>query len=117
MNEQEDFFSKNHGRLMDIALWSKYAAWIVLVVYILNTGGFYIQEQYRLRQTGVTNLTELLSRNLGYAFNLIIGMASVFVKGVVYFLVLKGISLGLNMIIETDLNYREPEKEAGAVQK
>ena len=37
MNEQEDFFSKNHGRLMDIALWSKYAAWIVLVVYILRT--------------------------------------------------------------------------------
>jgi hypothetical protein len=28
------------------------------------------------------------------------------VQAIVYWLVLKGISMGLNMIIETDLNYR-----------
>jgi len=35
---------------------------------------------------------------------------------VIYALVLKGVSLGLNMIVETDINYREARSEAGGAE-
>jgi hypothetical protein len=38
-------------------------------------------------------------------------MTSVLLRGIIYYLVLKGISLGLNMIVETDINYRERKQE------
>jgi len=122
MDEQGDFFSKNHGRLLDFAIWSKNIAWIVLVVFILLSMGVYAQEDYRQMYSGSAlglygSFIELLIRNPLYAFSLFTEMISVFMKGIVYFLVLKGIALGLNMIIETDLNYRDQEKEEGLVQK
>ncbi len=45
MNEQEDFFSPSHNRLLSIATWAKYLAWIVLIVHVLWAIGTYIQEQ------------------------------------------------------------------------
>jgi hypothetical protein len=36
-----------------------------------------------------------------------------FFQGLVYFLVLKGISVGLSMIAETDVNYRDRKEGAG----
>ncbi len=47
MNEQQDFFSSNHNRLLSIAIWAKYLAWIALVVSILYSIGVYFQEQDR----------------------------------------------------------------------
>jgi len=41
-------------------------------------------------------------------------MARVFLQGAVYYLVLKGVALGLNMIVETDINYRDKEAEESA---
>ena len=115
MQEQKDFFSKNHSRLLGFARWSKNVAWAVLVVYILNAAGAYYQEQYNHMLTGAipsryANFVEMLARNPVYTFSLFVEIASVFLKGVVYFLVLKGISLGLNMIVETELNYMNYEK-------
>ena len=45
MTEQEEFFSPNHKRLLNIATWAKYLAWVVLIVYILWTFGIYFQKQ------------------------------------------------------------------------
>lgn len=45
------------------------------------------------------------------AFRLIINVVVAALKGIVYCLVLKGVSLGLNMIIETDINYRYQEEK------
>ncbi len=119
MDKQKDFFSKNHSRLLDFAIWSKNIAWVVLVIYILNAMGVYAQENYRQMYTGSAqtmygSFAELLTGNPLYTFSLFTEITSVFIKGIVYFLVLKGISLGLNMIIETDLNYREQEKDEEA---
>lgn len=48
------------------------------------------------------------------AIKLLFESISMMIKGVVYFLILKGISLGLNMIVETDINYREKKEQGGA---
>jgi hypothetical protein len=36
-------------------------------------------------------------------------MGTLLLRGIVYYLVLKGTSLGINMIVETDINYRDQE--------
>lgn len=108
MIEQEDFFSPNHKRLLNIATWAKYLAWIVLVVYILWAIGTYVQQQ---------NMYKYYEQFMGiqhpsYKLSMYMESLGVLLKGVVYFLVLKGISLGLNMIVETDINYREQDRGA-----
>jgi len=52
-------------------------------------------------------------KNPLYMVGILVDLLSVFLKGIVYFLMLKGISLGLNMIIETDINYREQKQYGG----
>ncbi len=44
---------------------------------------------------GQPNFMEMLSQNPLYTFSLIVDLAGIFLRGVVYWLVLKGISLGL----------------------
>ena len=118
MNEQEDFFSRNHLMLLNTATWAKYLAWIVLVVNILWAFGIYIQEQnyflyYRSfgNQIQTQEFIDFLRQAPVYGFGVLIEIIGVFLRGVVYFLMLRGISLGLNMIVETDINYRELEGE------
>jgi hypothetical protein len=118
MEEQEGFFSQNHNQLLNIAIWAKYLAWVVLVVYILWAIGTYFQEQnyflyYRMagNQIQYRDFIDMLRRVPSYGFSVFIGMIGVLLKGIVYFLVLKGIALGLDMIIETDINYREAQNE------
>lgn len=105
MNEQEDFFTKNHGRLMDIAVAAKYVARVVLVVYIISAGLRIIQYPYQ-NTSGWLALWALLTNSPLEFFRFVINILATILRGLVYYLVLKGISLGLNMIIETDLNYR-----------
>jgi len=116
MDEQEDFFSKNHGRLFDFAIWSKNIGWIVLVVYVFSA---LIQTiQIILLKDGESSTGQIsqsfltmLAGDPFHAFRLLVNIAVVLLKGIVYYLVLKGVSLGLNMIVETDINYRE-QKDA-----
>jgi len=122
MNEQKDFFSKNHARLLNFALWAKNFAWLVLIVYLFDAVGVFFQEQYQQMRSGAisshfADFAKMLTHNPVYTFSLFFEITSVLFKGVVYFLVLKGISLGLNMIIETDLNSWRQEKQEGILQK
>lgn len=112
---EEEFLSKSHNRLLNIATWAKYIAWIVLIVYMLYTIGELISAQsshdYLSASVGIqTEFKDKLKSDPLYTVSLLVSMASTFLKGIVYFLVLKGISLGLNMIVETDINYREDKK-------
>ncbi|HEX2997721.1 MAG TPA: hypothetical protein VHP14_23060 [Anaerolineales bacterium] len=105
MTEQEEFFEPNHKRLLSIATWAKYLAWVALVIYTLwailtvfisfSNNGNPIQP----------------SAGLWEEFKSAINVGITFLRGVIYYLVLKGISLGLNMIVETDINYRDREQE------
>ena len=120
MNNQDDFFTKKHDRLLAVAVWSKYLAWVVLVVFALLAITSFIGNlnmyQANLGSFGrpIKDFSDLFKQLPGSALSLLLEAVSTLVKGSIYFLVLKGISLGLNMIIETDLNYRE--KEQGGAQ-
>jgi hypothetical protein len=109
----EGFITKKHGRLMNIASVANVFAWIAFASQILYVGGRFIQLQnsYTIQTMttgfGQPNFTEMLSQNPVYAFSLVVDLASIFIRGVIYWLVLKGISVGLYMIVETDLNYKD----------
>ncbi len=45
MDEQEKFLSANHKRLLRIATWAKYLAWIVLIGYFLYAAALYAEKQ------------------------------------------------------------------------
>ena len=120
MSNPEDFFSSNHKRLLNIATWASYTAWIVLAFHILDALGTYSQEQQTAMFTNMiptrySNFVELLKHNSLYASSLFVGILNIALTGIAYFLVLKGVSLGLNMIVETDINYREQKKEEGVI--
>lgn len=104
MTEREEFFSPNHNRLLNIAAWAKYLAWVVLVVYILNVVLQVFQHQYFASNIPVQQGSRFLNE-----LRLTVSVATTLLRGVVSYLVLKGISLGLNMIVETDINYREQQ--------
>lgn len=115
MDTTEDFFSRNHLRLLNIASWAKSLAWVALALYALWTGIQVVQlltAQDNGSFVGPTSLslsTMLKVDPLGLLGRLA-SISSIALKGIIYFLVLKGISLGLNMIVETDINHREKEE-------
>ncbi len=112
-NIEEDFFTEEHERLARIASWANLFAWIVFIVHILWAVASFIQVQNLYTQNLIMNFSqgpdfsEMLRQNPLYAASLVVSSIGIFLRGVVYGLILKGISLGLNMIIETDLNYKE----------
>ena len=119
MTQQQDFFSPNHDRLFKISVWAKYLAWAALIYYIGRAALVIIQYQVDLQRMymlsssspGVVGLTDFFRYSpLYYSIDMISEMALAVLSGAIYYLVLKGISLGLNMIIETDINYRENKK-------
>jgi len=112
MNEQVEFFSADHKRLLSIATWAKYLAWIAFVIYILWAGLQMFQYQNILSNNSQFrfDLWSFLRSNPLEAFKLGVNMMSIVLRGIIYYLVLKGISLGLNMIVETDINYREQKR-------
>ncbi|SRR5258706_2101418 len=61
-----------------------------------------------------TNLISLLSRDPFYLFDLLLKIAAMIIKGAVYHLGLKGIAMSIDMIVETDINYREKLSGDGA---
>jgi len=115
MAEQENFFTRNQNRLLDIAGWAKYMAWVALVVFSVAAFSEFIQGQYdyayQFHRQAI--FREIIKEHPLFAINTIANTASVLLKGIVYYLLLKGISLGLNMIVETDINYREQKEYGG----
>lgn len=113
MSEKDNFFSENHKRLLNVATWAKYLAWVVFVSHALWSISVYFQKQAAYMYYGnlqgqyYGSFFQLLKDWPSFAFSIFAEIIGIFLKGVVYFLVLKGISLGLNMIVETDINYRE----------
>ncbi|MFZ2489183.1 MAG: hypothetical protein WAZ19_13810 [Anaerolineae bacterium] len=109
----EGFITKKHGRLMNIASVANIFAWIALVSQVLYVGARFIQLQnsYMIQTLstgfGQPNFMEMLSENPVYTFSLVVDLAGIFIRGAIYWLVLKGISAGLYMIVETDLNYKD----------
>ena len=116
-NTYDEFFTREHGRLTQIARIADLFVWIVVIINTLSVGARYLELQGAFmiqnsiyNQSG--NFTGYLANNPVYTASLIVDLASIFLRGIFYGLVLKGVSLGLNMIVETDLNYWEKYQEA-----
>ena len=109
----EEFFTKKHARLTNIASVANAFAWIALVSQILYMGARFVQLQNtymlqtRMTGFGQPDFMQMLSQNHLYTFSLIVDLGIILLRGVIYWLTLKGISLGLYMIVETNLNYKD----------
>lgn len=113
MNEQEKFFSSNHTRLLNTAWIADILTKLVLIVFIFLAGlqGFQTLRTINYNSNFILNFRSYIFSNPLDAFTLGVNISATLLRGAVYFLVLKGVSLGLNMVVETEINYRE--KKAG----
>ena len=112
MDEQDDFFTPQHERLLNIATWAKNLAWVALVVAFILPFARYIEVQnlYNYQQSVFgqnIGFADAIKNDPMYGFSVFTDTLDKFLSGFIYFLVLRGIALGLNMIVETDINYRE----------
>jgi hypothetical protein len=102
----DNFYTRKHRALSRVSWASGVFAWIVLITYLIisvtNLADF-------MDYSGMGYLKELLSIDLYIVVNLVTKLFKTFFDGVAFFFILKGVSLGLNMILETDLNYRDQE--------
>ena len=85
----------------------------MIVCIFLSLGEVYRYNQFAHSQFQ-TNLMGLFSQAPIYIFDVSLQTARVLVEGAIYYLILKGIAIGLNMIVETDINYRDKSIEEGA---
>jgi hypothetical protein len=115
-NTTDDFFTPDHERLARIADLAKVFAWIVLIIWVLLVGAKFVELQNSYTAQTIMrgespDFWGLLGRDPSYAASIFVDLISILMQGVIYSLVLKGISLGLNMIIEIDLDKKEKAYE------
>ena len=111
---EDEFFTPKHERLARIASVANVFAWIVFIVQVFAVGARFLELQYAYMiaySVQSADFMKMLSENPHYTATIVVSYANSLLRGVVYALVLKGISLGLNMILETDLNYKEKYQE------
>ena len=96
MEDLYNFFSPNQKRMLGIAASAKTLAWVGLIIY-----GF------RAAVVGLQYQASLMESQPYYLANMAASILSLVFRGVVFYLALESVSLGLNMIVETDINYRE----------
>jgi hypothetical protein len=119
MEEQSDFFSPKHKRLLSIATWAKYLAWMVLIFGILGVGIDVIRYLVGIQQMtagipqSVNGFWSAIKDAPIYVGDIISNAINDLLRVMIYYLVLKSISLGLNMVVETDINYREEKRTEG----
>jgi hypothetical protein len=106
-NEAPDgeFFTKKHNRLINIAKITKIGAIIAFILYGLS---FIMKIYSDYLQVGDI----LFTHSFTFTFLSLIGYLSDLVKAMSIGIVLLGISYGLSMIVETDLNCRLKKEEA-----
>lgn len=122
MNDQTESFSKDHNKLLNIAGWASNLAWLALVLYIISAALVIVEDQATYQrmsavsssyQSGLDYWETATMDPLFYTIDIGSDMIKRLLGGFIYYVVLKGISLGLYMIVETDMNYREKENLEG----
>jgi thiamine transporter ThiT len=110
-NDIDDYLSPQHRTLRLIATASGILAYIALAFFALRAFAslFSVVNMMRLYQTD-----NLLQQQRYDIATLEFGMAffTHLLSGVVFWVLLTGLSLGLRMVIETDVNYRLGATEA-----
>lgn len=92
-----------HARLIRIASIANALVWIVVGVHVLIV----IARAYSLQSSlGLAGGWDVMRAQPAFLLGQTIEILSTLLRGAAFALGLKGIALGLNMIVETDLNYR-----------
>ena len=103
----DEYYTLNHRRLLRFSKIGSILAWVVLVVYIMDVviRSVNIIQSISMQQDFQPTLF-MIQEDLEI-LNFFVSLLRLLFQGVFYWFMLKGISLGLCMIVETDLNYRE----------
>ena len=115
----DEFFTKKHARLTNFALAANIFAWVVFIAHIFLVWAKYVEVQniynYQSIVSGqIADFTDMLKEKPAYAASLYINMFGIFLDGIVYGLVLKGVSLGLYIMLENDLNKKGGDDDESA---
>jgi hypothetical protein len=103
-NDNEPIYY-NPSRLSLVATASSWFSWFTLAVFVLNTiiQGIWIRSQ--IAGQGLVFSEMAVDPNFqSYLFS---NLLLPFFTGIVFFLVLQGVSIGLNVVLEMDFNLRE----------
>ena len=105
----EETFTIKHAKLTNVVAAANVFAWIVLIVHIVLVWARY--EEAKNIYMSLTILAGespdfkgMLREDLTYSASLFFELIGILLRGIVYALVLKGISVGLNAILEIKLN-------------
>jgi hypothetical protein len=112
MREKNELFDRKHLRLWRISAQADFLSNIVLVVYILIA----IAQAYEYITNNnlyISNLTNDIFQGPAFILKAFLYTAVLLLQGGVYYVALKGIALGLTIIVETDINYRDSENQEG----
>lgn len=108
LDNQMQIMKPNHKRLLRFAKFATIFAWGHLVLYVLdavikamNSFVYY---------SNIPSIIDLFMENPVITFNVFWDSISTLFLGGLGWIVLKGIALGLNMVVETDLNYRSKDQ-------
>jgi hypothetical protein len=108
-NAEPVYYSPN--KLSLVGSISTWLSWLVLVVFVAITIYKFIAMQTALQQQGIILEPSLLTNPLAVAYFLS-NLVSPLVTGIALFVVMQGISIALNVLLEIDFNRREKGEEA-----
>ncbi len=104
--------TENHRKLLRISKFANVAFWIAIGIVPLSFVSYYLQ---LFGQSGIDKQVFLsLINEPDFLIQMLLNFFTLLVKSLVWILVLKSVSLGLRMIVNTDINYRSKgEKSNG----
>jgi hypothetical protein len=111
INDQPDsgnFLERNHKKMLWIAFWANALSWTLLVVYVIS-GILSLIETIRVLQVYSQRISIQNSPQMpNYLIwgRGIVQILATFFTGVVYIMILKSVSLGLKILVDTNLNYK-----------
>jgi hypothetical protein len=110
---KEDILTKNQNQLIRFASFANFFSWLVPIVYILYTGAIFINQQqsYTISLSALQAYSTLLTMSPLYIASKVIHLIYILFQGVVYWIILKGIALGINLIVEIDIDRNMVEED------
>lgn len=112
MEKRDELFDWKHLRLWRISAQADFFSKIVLVIYIL-TAIAQSFEYIKNNDLYISNLTNSIFDESMFILKAFSHTALLILQGLIYYVILRGVALGLNMIVETDINYRDNKNQEG----
>jgi hypothetical protein len=108
----DELYTKKHERLQHYAMIAGVFAWLIAICYVMAAIGLLPSNWiWHIRTRGLPdeiakNILEVFSYDPLIVFSVLVQFLKTILTGAVLALILKGISHGLHMLIEIDLNQK-----------